>query len=84
MAALMGIKLMSRSLHAVYSNIYMARRIMWLKVGVTNNDPNVIAHFYVECVKTIQGGIAHNLHDPPVYTDYHHRSSIDPADRPGY
>lgn len=28
-----------------------SRKIMWLKVGRTNNDPHVIAHHFLECVK---------------------------------
>ena len=29
-----------------------SRRILWLNVGVTNNDPKVMAHFYLSLVKS--------------------------------
>ena len=32
-----------------------SRRVLWLKVGTTNNDPNFIAHFYLQTVETING-----------------------------
>ena len=32
-----------------------SRRVLWLKVARTNNNPIVIANFYVECVKELQG-----------------------------
>ena len=32
-----------------------SRRIMWLRVGVTNKDPKVIAGFYLDTVQNIRG-----------------------------
>lgn len=32
-------------------------RILWLHVGPSNNDPYIIAGYYLECVKTLQGMI---------------------------
>ena len=32
-----------------------SRRIMWLEVGPTNNDPSVIAQYFVDCVRQIDG-----------------------------
>ena len=33
-----------------------SRRILWLRVMCTNNDPQVIAGFYIQCIKQIGGG----------------------------
>ena len=33
-----------------------SRRILWLRVTCTNNDPQVIAGFYIQCIKQIGGG----------------------------
>ena len=32
-----------------------SRRIMWLEVGTTNNDPRVIAKYFIDCVRQVQG-----------------------------
>ena len=32
-----------------------SRRVMWLKVGQSNNDPRVIAKYYIDCVQEIGG-----------------------------
>ncbi len=32
-----------------------SRRILWLRLANTNNDPKVIAHYYLECVQTLGG-----------------------------
>ena len=32
-----------------------SRRILWLKVGKTNNNPRVIASYFLECVKELGG-----------------------------
>ena len=32
-----------------------SRRIMWLEVSSTNNDPAVVAQYYVDCVKQLRG-----------------------------
>ena len=32
-----------------------SRRVLWLKVGTTNNDPNFIAHYYLQTVETVSG-----------------------------
>ena len=32
-----------------------SRRILWLRVMCTNNDPQVIAGFYIQCIKQIRG-----------------------------
>ena len=33
-----------------------SRRILWLRVKCTNNDPQVIAGFYIQCIKQIGWG----------------------------
>ena len=33
-----------------------SRGILWLRVMCTNNDPQVIAGFYIQCIKQIGGG----------------------------
>ena len=35
-----------------------SRRLLWLTVGVSNNDPRVIAFYYLKCVKEL-GGKSH-------------------------
>jgi hypothetical protein len=32
-----------------------SRRVLWLKVERTNNNPVVIANYYLECVTELQG-----------------------------
>ena len=32
-----------------------SRRIMWLEVGTTNNDPAVVARYYVNCIREVGG-----------------------------
>ena len=32
-----------------------SRRIMWLEVGPSNNDPSIIAQYFVDCVRQIGG-----------------------------
>jgi hypothetical protein len=32
-----------------------SRRIIWLEVGTTNNDPGVIAYYYIQSIKLLQG-----------------------------
>lgn len=32
-----------------------SRRVLWLEVGTTNNDPKVIAGYYLECVRRLKG-----------------------------
>ena len=32
-----------------------SRCILWLHVGPSNNDPYIIAGYYLECVETVQG-----------------------------
>ena len=32
-----------------------SRRILWLEVGTTNNDPKVIAEYFCDCVKQLKG-----------------------------
>lgn len=32
-----------------------SRRILWLEVGTTNNDPRVIAKYYIDCVRKVGG-----------------------------
>ena len=39
---------------AIYS-----RRILWLEVGTTNNDSSVIAYYFLQCVKNLNGNINH-------------------------
>ena len=34
-----------------------SRRLLWLKVGVTNHNPKVVVHHYLECVKKVGGKI---------------------------
>ena len=40
-----------------------SRRILWLKVGITNNNPRTIAHYYLECVKEINGDLTILVHN---------------------
>ena len=30
-------------------------RVLWLRVAVTNNNPKVIAHYYLNCVTRLEG-----------------------------
>lgn len=32
-----------------------SRRVLWLKVGLTNNDPDIIAHHYLKAVEETGG-----------------------------
>ena len=32
-----------------------SRRILWLEIGSTNNDPSVIAQYYIDCIRQIGG-----------------------------
>ena len=32
-----------------------SRRILWLEVGGTNNDPSVVSHYYVDCDRQLGG-----------------------------
>ena len=32
-----------------------SRRIMWLEVGISNNDPTVVAHYFVKCITEVGG-----------------------------
>ena len=32
-----------------------SRRLMWLEVGPSNNNPGIIAHYYIECVEQMGG-----------------------------
>ena len=32
---------------------------MWLSVCPSNKDPNVIAHYYTECVENVGGKVFH-------------------------
>ena len=32
-----------------------SRRMLWLKVGPSNNDPSVIAHHFLSCVEVLNG-----------------------------
>ena len=36
-------------------NIRYSRRILWLKVGTSNNNPAVIAHHYISVVEELKG-----------------------------
>ena len=31
-----------------------SRKILWLEVGPSNNDPGIIAHYYIKCVKHLE------------------------------
>lgn len=31
------------------------RKVLWLRVAKSNNDPRIIAYYYLECVKQLQG-----------------------------
>ena len=33
-----------------------SRRILWLRVTCTNNDPQVVTGFYIQCIRQIGGG----------------------------
>ncbi len=47
------LKLFGFPIHGVVDGY--SRRVLWLKVARTNNNPVVIANYYVECVKELQG-----------------------------
>ena len=32
-----------------------SRRIMWLRVAQSNNDPRIIADYYLDCVEEVKG-----------------------------
>ena len=32
-----------------------SRRILWLEVGVTNNDPDVTAAYFLDCIRSVGG-----------------------------
>ena len=32
-------------------------RVLWLKTGMSNNNPKIIAGHYLECVKTMKGTV---------------------------
>jgi hypothetical protein len=40
----------------IYFDSY-SRRIMWLHAAMSNNNPEYIATYFVECVRTIGGEI---------------------------
>ena len=35
-----------------------SRRVMWLRVANTNNDPRVVAKHFVDCVKFVGGSVS--------------------------
>jgi len=35
--------------------ISYSRRVMWLEVGTTNNDPSVVTYYFLKCVKNLNG-----------------------------
>ena len=64
MVALMGkcssLKGVVHSTVAMHSNenfifLSYSRRIMWLHAAMSNNNPEYIATYFVECVRTIGG-----------------------------
>ena len=32
-----------------------SRRIMWARVAHSNNNPDIIAHYYLECIEVVEG-----------------------------
>ena len=34
-----------------------SRRVLWLEVGTTNNDPSIVAYYFLRYVKRIQGKV---------------------------
>ena len=61
MGALMGM-LTSRNMTEYTYNFYdqspcfsYSRRVMWLNVGPSNNNPALIAGYYLDCVKAVGG-----------------------------
>ena len=32
-----------------------SRRIMWARVAFSNNNPSIIAQYYMECIETVGG-----------------------------
>ena len=43
-------------LHYNYSKLKsFSRRIMWLDASSSNNNPKIIAHYYMQCVKENEG-----------------------------
>ena len=62
MAVLMGMSdvLKNPTVFALYR---YSRRVLWLKVGMTNNDPKVIALYYLKCVEEVKGDAISSLID---------------------
>ena len=53
MAAWMGMQLLLlRNIARCFS---YSRRLLWLTVGTSNNNPRVVAYHYLECVKRLGG-----------------------------
>lgn len=43
-----------RSSKLIYLHRF-SRRLLWLKVGITNHNPRVIVHHYLECIRQVGG-----------------------------
>lgn len=58
MDALMGEEKMCYKIEVLIKLIYQhsfSRRLLWLKVSITNHNPRVIVHHYLECVRQVGG-----------------------------
>ena len=58
MAALMGkfFNTVSMCINRLFYYSF-SRRVLWLNVGVSNNNPKIIAHHFINCVKHLGGTI---------------------------
>ena len=56
MAVYMGKEVQCSCFIATQAKLYRySRRIMWTKVAHSNNNPDIIAQHYLECVEAIGG-----------------------------
>ena len=39
----------------LFSVFRYSRRIMWLEVTSTNKDPAIVAQYYVDCIRQMEG-----------------------------
>ena len=62
-----------------------SRRILWLEVGTTNSDPEIVAHYFLQCVKKLEGDNDYNI--IVIYYVkcllFHCRSAMYPENRSG-
>jgi len=58
----MGISRHFSDIRAVlfYCNVRYSRRVLWLHAGNSNNNPRVIAWYYLQCVQELKGTTSYN------------------------